>query len=654
MGYDDDPTDGDFNPLINAGGNLAQVMKGLTASAYLRSEFEIAGNVLPTYKTLDLNINYDDGFVAYLNGQEIARANAPDQLAWNSVATAPHGGIAAVAQYPDFSDADDRDDFTLRGNAAWEGDRLRLTPAKANQVGAGWLTKALDFGADYTFSASMKFDIHSPGGAIADADGIGGEGMTFVLQANDNNVLGSGGGGLGIDNTGSSFLAIELDSVAGGSFDPDNTLPSHLGVETSTAGNLARVAIPRFNGNAFFPGDPEPGINYRYLWVDYAGDTQQLNVYLATTDVKPATPTLTVTVNLAELFSESPSLWAGWTASTGAAFNGHDVVAWDIVTGVGEIGRDPVSLDVSQFTSALKLGTNVLAIHGLNVSATDEDFLLTPRLVGQEIVLGEIKYFAEPSPGALNGAGGLPPSGPVGFSVTDSIFVAPFDVQIASPSPAATIRYTLDGKVPDETSTVYTGPISVTATARIRARAFEPDRDPGPITTVGYTQLDTSLSSFENNQVFNSNLPLIIFDSFGGNVDGQSTLLVPGVVTFVDPGADGRANLLEKAEYTGRAGMRIRGQSSEGWPKKQYALELWQEDATDDSKAQRSYNVSDKNVSVFGLPADSDWVLNGPYSDKTQLNNFLTFLWSNQMGLYAPRPAGGSLLQPCRHDGLPH
>ena len=362
-----------------------------------------------------------------------------------------------------------------------------------------------------------------------------------------------------------------------------------------------------------------------------------MNVYLATTEAKPETPTLTVTVNLAELFSESPALWAGWTASTGTAFNGHDVVAWDIVTGVGEIGRDPVSLDVSQFTSALKLGTNVLAIHGLNVSATDEDFLLTPRLVGQEIVLGEIKYFAEPSPGALNGAGGLPPSGPVGFSVTDSIFAAPFDVQIASPSPAATIRYTLDGKVPDETSTLYTGPISVTATTRIRARAFEPDRDPGPITTVGYTQLDTSLSSFENNQVFNSNLPLIIFDSFGGNVDSQTTLLVPGVVTFIDPGADGRANLLEQAEYTGRAGMRIRGQSSEGWSKKQYALELWQEDATDDTKAQRAYNVSDKNVSVFGLPADSDWVLNGPYSDKTQLNNFLTFMWSNQMGLYAPR-----------------
>ena len=47
--------------------------------------------------------------------------------------------------------------------------------------------------------------------------------------------------------------------------------------------------------------------------------------------------------------------------------------------------------------------------------------------------------------------------------------------------------------------------------------------------------------------------------------------------------------------------------------------------------------AGDRAVSIFGLPAESDWVLNGPYSDKTQLNNYLSFLWSNKMGLYAPR-----------------
>ena len=136
----------------------------------------------------------------------------------------------------------------------------------------------------------MTFDIHSPGGSFADLDGRGGEGLTFVLQANDNNVLGSGGGGLGIDNTGSTFLAIELDSVATGSFDPDDDLPSHLGVDTSAVGNLARVAIPRFNGDGFEAGEPGPGVNLWYLWVDYSGETQQLDVYLADADSKPARP----------------------------------------------------------------------------------------------------------------------------------------------------------------------------------------------------------------------------------------------------------------------------------------------------------------------------------------------------------------------------
>ena len=234
LGYDDDPADGDFNPLIHANGNVAQ-MQGQTASAYVRSEFEIPGDVMPTYRSLDLNINYDDGFVAYLNGQEIARVNAPETLAWDSVATQSHGGITAVADYPDFTDADDRDDYTLRGNAAWVGERLQLTPPQNGQVGAAWLTQAVDFGPDYTFSARMTFDIHTPGGMIADLDGLGGEGITFVLQANDNNVLGSGGGGLGIDDTGSTFLAIELDSVATGSFDPDECAaePSGCGHERS-------------------------------------------------------------------------------------------------------------------------------------------------------------------------------------------------------------------------------------------------------------------------------------------------------------------------------------------------------------------------------------------------------------------------------------
>ena len=40
-------------------------------------------------------MKYDDGFVAYLNGQEIARRNAPAALAWNALASASHDDALA-------------------------------------------------------------------------------------------------------------------------------------------------------------------------------------------------------------------------------------------------------------------------------------------------------------------------------------------------------------------------------------------------------------------------------------------------------------------------------------------------------------------------------------------------------------------------------
>ena len=48
------------------------------------------------YAEWRLLVQYDDGFIAYLNGQEIARRNAPDSAIWNSAATANHPDAEAV------------------------------------------------------------------------------------------------------------------------------------------------------------------------------------------------------------------------------------------------------------------------------------------------------------------------------------------------------------------------------------------------------------------------------------------------------------------------------------------------------------------------------------------------------------------------------
>ena len=134
IGYDVNAADGDFQPLIGEGGDTI-AMRGQTASAYLRSEFPFDEDG-PTLESLDFAVNFNDGFVAYLNGVEVARHNAPTELSWDSVANGPHGGISDQVQMIDFSDPDDRDAFTLVGNATWVDERLQLTPAAENRSGA--------------------------------------------------------------------------------------------------------------------------------------------------------------------------------------------------------------------------------------------------------------------------------------------------------------------------------------------------------------------------------------------------------------------------------------------------------------------------------------------------------------------------------------
>src|SRR5690606_19586035 len=54
-------------------------------SVYVRTIFDVGAD-LEHFTALTLRMKYDDGFVAYLNGVEIARSNAPETVAWNSEA----------------------------------------------------------------------------------------------------------------------------------------------------------------------------------------------------------------------------------------------------------------------------------------------------------------------------------------------------------------------------------------------------------------------------------------------------------------------------------------------------------------------------------------------------------------------------------------
>jgi hypothetical protein len=76
--------DAPYDDLIQT--DIGVAMKGISSTAYVRISF--TPESVAQLDTLQLKIRYDDGFVAYLNGMEVARRNAPATTGSQSTATA--------------------------------------------------------------------------------------------------------------------------------------------------------------------------------------------------------------------------------------------------------------------------------------------------------------------------------------------------------------------------------------------------------------------------------------------------------------------------------------------------------------------------------------------------------------------------------------
>ena len=61
-------------------------MLGVNSSLWIRIEFQLEEGQAATFDTLTLRMKYEDGFVAYINGQEVVSRNAPNSIYWDSAA----------------------------------------------------------------------------------------------------------------------------------------------------------------------------------------------------------------------------------------------------------------------------------------------------------------------------------------------------------------------------------------------------------------------------------------------------------------------------------------------------------------------------------------------------------------------------------------
>ncbi|GAH77360.1 unnamed protein product, partial [marine sediment metagenome] len=114
------------------------------------------------------------------------------------------------------------------------------------------------------------------------------------------------------------------------------------------------------------------------------------------------------------------------------------------------------------------------------------------------------------------------------FSHPGGTFATNFSLGLATKSPPAQIYYTTNGDEPTTGSTLYTAPFTVNLTTWVRARAYEPGLVPSPIVSETYIKLDPDVQSFS------SNLPIVLIDSFGANIDNADRSHHPISMVFID------------------------------------------------------------------------------------------------------------------------
>ena len=212
-------------------------------------------------------------------------------------------------------------------------------------------------------------------------------------------------------------------------------------------------------------------------------------------------------------------------------------------------------------------------------------------------------------------------SGAPYFSRPSGTFTSSFSLELTAKSPTTDIYYTTGGAMPgDGRSRLYTGPFTISETTWVRAQAYESDMAASPIVSKAYIKLDTDM------QGFTSNLPIVLIDSFGLNIDDANRNFHPVISVFIATDeTTGKAAITGPVDFAGYGGMHIRGASTTRYPKKQYRLET------------RDEYDRDKDVSILGFPSESDWILHAPYSDKTLMRNYQMYTWSRLIGRYAVR-----------------
>lgn len=280
-------------------------------------------------------------------------------------------GLPAQEFTPSFSfdDFSSGEGLHLLGAAVSAPPALRLTPARNNQAGAAWFgeKQAVVNG----FVTTFRFQLTDQGGL-----GKGADGFAFVLQNSGPGALagiGSAGGwalgnGVGDPNTPGIPLSIAIffDTFRNGEIKD----PSDNYIALCTNGRIGEMRWP-----------PSRLAYTRKLKVklkDRQPHTARI-IYrppVLSVELDGATA-LAAAVDVRFVADQEGASWVGFTASTGAGFENHDILSWTFSAGP----RPDVTSDLSIVTSSISF-QNVPCLPDRNL-CTPERAIIEPAGAGR-------------------------------------------------------------------------------------------------------------------------------------------------------------------------------------------------------------------------------------------------------------------------------
>ena len=304
----------------------------------------------------------------------------------------------------------------------------------------------------------------------------------------------------------------------------------------------------------------------------------------------------------------------------------------------------------------LVAGENTIEISAADCTDEDNDEMFLSAQVVTTSAAGEFVYFRESTPGKANTTHGYGPMTPeVQFSEPHGYKTEAFELTLScADAQYAPIYYTLDGTSPTAGSTLYTGPIHVSATTCIRAAV------PQDNTVLQY---DCAATYIFLDDVLETQLPGVVPDGFPANgaVNGHamryglSRAIVNGadrerllngftnsIATFsvvvdpknlfdqasgiyVNPSGDGKAwerkIMLEQINPKGGddgfsvpAGIRIRGAASRGSGYAKHSLRFF---------FRGEYGMGSLEYRLFGDEGTDEF-------DKVDLRTSQNYSWANE------------------------